>query len=192
MGVGPRELGSGPLGGEHPDDLRAIAIALLLPGGNFTVQGVTIGDAAVDALGAQDTDLDLDHVEPARVLGRVVEFKTPQDAVGLRRREGVVERARRMAGQVIQDDPDPVGLGIMNVDEIAHAVGEVDGRAPLGDLYLTPRAMSIDEDEQVGRSVAPVLVVVTLRRDCQEFRVRAAIVDPMEVLDGTTQSTPYP
>jgi hypothetical protein len=28
--------------------------------------------------------------------------------------------------------------------------------------------------------------------DCQEFRVRAAIVDPMEVLDGTTQSTPYP
>ncbi|EHP91644.1 hypothetical protein MetexDRAFT_3471 [Methylorubrum extorquens DSM 13060] len=29
-------------------------------------------------------------------------------------------------------------------------------------------------------------------RDCQEFRVRAAIVDPMEVLDGTTQSTPYP
>jgi hypothetical protein len=28
--------------------------------------------------------------------------------------------------------------------------------------------------------------------DCQEFRVRAAIVDPMEVPDGTTQSTPYP
>ena len=27
--------------------------------------------------------------------------------------------------------------------------------------------------------------------DCQEFRVRAAIVDPTEVPDGTTQSTPY-
>ncbi len=29
-------------------------------------------------------------------------------------------------------------------------------------------------------------------RDCQEYRVRAAIVDPKEVPDGTTQSTPHP
>ncbi len=29
-------------------------------------------------------------------------------------------------------------------------------------------------------------------RDCQEFRVGAAIVDPKEVPDGTTQGTPYP
>ena len=27
--------------------------------------------------------------------------------------------------------------------------------------------------------------------DCQDFRVRAAIMDPMEVPDGTTQSPPY-
>ena len=30
------------------------------------------------------------------------------------------------------------------------------------------------------------------RRHCQEFRVRAATVDPKEVPDGTTQSTPHP
>ena len=28
-------------------------------------------------------------------------------------------------------------------------------------------------------------------RDCQDFRVRAAILNPKEVLDGTTQSSPY-
>jgi hypothetical protein len=27
--------------------------------------------------------------------------------------------------------------------------------------------------------------------DCQDFRVRAAIMNPKEVLDGTTQSSPY-
>ena len=27
--------------------------------------------------------------------------------------------------------------------------------------------------------------------DCQDFRVRAAIMDPKEVPDGTTQSSPY-
>src|SRR4051794_11477237 len=93
LGVGSSEPGSGTLGGEHPVDLRAIAIALLLPSGNFMFQGVTICDAAVDALGAQDADLDLDHVEPARVLGRMVEFDTPQDAMGVLCRESVVERA---------------------------------------------------------------------------------------------------
>jgi hypothetical protein len=30
-----------------------------------------------------------------------------------------------------------------------------------------------------------------LNRDCQDFRVRAATMDPMEVLDGTTQSPPH-
>jgi transposase-like protein len=30
------------------------------------------------------------------------------------------------------------------------------------------------------------------RGDCQEFRVWAAIMDPMEVPDGTTQSSPHP
>ncbi|MCA0417730.1 MAG: hypothetical protein LCH80_03290 [Proteobacteria bacterium] len=28
-------------------------------------------------------------------------------------------------------------------------------------------------------------------RDCQDFRVRAAIMNPKEVLDGTTQSSPH-
>src|SRR6195952_2402750 len=79
-------------------------------------QGVTVCDAAVAALGAQDADLDLDHVEPARVLGRVMEFETAQNAVGVLGRKGVVERAGRMAGQVVEDDPDPVCIGIVNVD----------------------------------------------------------------------------
>ncbi|TXN01686.1 hypothetical protein FV242_17560 [Methylobacterium sp. WL64] len=34
--------------------------------------------------------------------------------------------------------------------------------------------------------------MLLLGRDCQEFRVGAAIVDPKEVPDGTTQSTPRP
>ena len=49
--------------------------------------------------------------------------------------------------------------------------------------------------QPIGRVV---LVLLGLHRlaiqtgDCQEFRVEAAIVDPKEVSDGTTQSTPHP
>ena len=49
---------------------------------------------------------------------------------------------------------------------------------------------------KVARRINSVGVIEALAeamclRDCQEFRVRAAIVDPTEVPDGTTQSTPY-
>jgi hypothetical protein len=37
-------------------------------------QKFAIGDAAVETLATQHADLDLDHVEPAGVLGRVVEL----------------------------------------------------------------------------------------------------------------------
>ncbi len=47
----------------------------------------------------------------------------------------------------------------------------------------------------VGRKVSKREVLgdiyETAKWDCQEFRVRAAIMDPMEVLDGTTQSSPH-
>lgn len=39
-------------------------------------------DTSIQALAVEDADLDLDHVEPTGVLGRVVEFQTAQDAAG--------------------------------------------------------------------------------------------------------------
>ena len=44
--------------------------------------------------------------------------------------------------------------GIMDVGKVAHAVGKVVGRAPLGDLDRAPGAMRVEEDEQVGGAVA--------------------------------------
>ena len=50
----------------------------------------------------------------------------------------------------------------MDVGEIAHAGGEVLRGAALGDLHLAPGTVHIDEHEQVGGAVAPVLAVVAL------------------------------
>ena len=43
-----------------------------------------------------------------------------------------------------------------------------------------------------GTATAASLWATGALGDCQEFRVGAAIVDPKEVPDGTTQSTPHP
>ncbi|MCJ2093066.1 hypothetical protein MKK67_11225 [Methylobacterium sp. J-072] len=43
-----------------------------------------------------------------------------------------------------------------------------------------------------GEDLSALLLRAERDGDCQEFRVGAAIVDPKEVPDGTTQSTSHP
>ena len=50
--------------------------------------------------------------------------------------------------------------GKVNIGEIAHADGEVDGGAAVGDFDLAPGSVHVEEDEQVGRAIALVLAVV--------------------------------
>src|SRR5271166_3824085 len=49
----------------------------------------------------------------------------------------------------------------MDIDELVHALGVVFCRSPLSDLDLAPGSMHVEEDEQVGRSIALILAVVT-------------------------------
>ena len=79
-------------------------------------------------------DLDLDHVKPTGVFWGVVELKAAQDATGLSGGKGLVEGAGGMDRQVVLHDTDAGGLGVMDIDEFAHAVGIVHGGAPFGDF----------------------------------------------------------
>ena len=56
-----------------------------------------------------------------------------------------------MGRQVVEDDADEVGLGVVEVGELAHALGEVAGGMLGGDLDLAPGAVGIEEDEQIDR-----------------------------------------
>src|ERR1700674_4646226 len=49
----------------------------------------------------------------------------------------------------------------MDVDEIAHASGVVFCRSPLGDFDLAPRTMNVEENEEIDRTIATILVIVT-------------------------------
>jgi hypothetical protein len=56
-----------------------------------------------------------------------------------------------MDRQVIKHDADQVSPGMVEIDQIAHAVGEVTGSTIVGDIDRAPWLMSIEEDEEVGR-----------------------------------------
>jgi len=52
-----------------------LIVASLLPCRHFLTERLDIGDAAIQALAAQDGEFDLHHVEPGGMLGRVVELQ---------------------------------------------------------------------------------------------------------------------
>src|SRR3954447_4130489 len=90
-GIGAPHLGASLFGGEHPPHPSACRVARTLPGGDLALELFTLADALVQALAAQHPDLDLGHVEPARMLGGEVELQPAQDAMRLRGGEGLVE-----------------------------------------------------------------------------------------------------
>src|SRR3954470_3222886 len=159
LGIGAAHLGAGFFGREHPVHTRAHAISFALPGGDLALELGAVVDAPIQALSLEHADLDLDHVEPARVLGRVMELQPPQDAMCLRGRKGLVERAPRVGGEIVLDDPDARGFRVVHVDELAQTLGIVLPRAPLGHAHLAPRPVRIHGHEQVERAVAAVLVI---------------------------------
>src|ERR1700674_4716710 len=68
-----------------------------------------------------------------------------------------------MGGEVVHHHPDDRGVGIIDIDQLAHALGEVLVGAPVGDLHPAPGAVGVEEDEQIDGAVAAIFAVVALK-----------------------------
>jgi hypothetical protein len=63
---------------------------------------------------------------------------------------------------IVEHDADQLGLGGVQVDEVAHAFREVAGGAAVGDLDGAPGPVDVEEDEQISGAVAAILAFVAL------------------------------
>ena len=70
--VGATKLLASVVDGKHPLNACAFGVATAFPLRDFGDKGGLLGDATAEALTDHHADLDLNHVEPARVLGREV------------------------------------------------------------------------------------------------------------------------
>lgn len=73
-----------------------------MPDIGFTSQKSLVGHATVQALTCEDADFDLNHGQPARVLGRAVKARPTQQHVDRSPAQHVVEAFLRVGVQVIQ------------------------------------------------------------------------------------------
>src|SRR3984957_10425282 len=82
---------------EFPVDPRAGLVAFPLPRVDFGNEDLTLTNSAIQTSTAQYTDLDFHHVEPARMLRRIMKLQALKNAVCLGRRERFVQGPGRVS-----------------------------------------------------------------------------------------------
>src|SRR5487761_892458 len=145
---------------EPPVHRGMLLVALPFPGTNLLRKCLRVGDAPFQALLVQDRQLDLGHVQPTTVLGRVMEFQAISNPLGLLRLEGFVERGLAVRVQIVQHHPDDLGLREMDIHQLLHLAGEVQLGALRRHRDMAPTGQWLEVHEQVRHPVPLVLVVI--------------------------------
>ena len=74
-------------GRKVPVDFGLPVVPVALPGGDVALHCFQIGNSPIQALSVQGTELDLRHVEPTAMLGRVMDFEAFCQPTGLLRKK---------------------------------------------------------------------------------------------------------
>src|SRR5512132_1033826 len=80
---------------------------------------------------------------------------------------------------VVLDQHDPLGVGVVDIDQVPDAVRPIDAGAPVADRDVTPAGQRLGDQEQVAHPTALVLIVLS---GWPARRQRAARVDLAEQL----------
>src|SRR5271157_1618515 len=135
-------------------------IAMVLPSGDLSLEGLLVRNAAAQTLARQDAEFGFGHVEPASVFGGVAPFEPFGEAGRFWRGKGRVERGGRVRAQIVLDQPDLFGVGKMHVGQFLEHLRVIGGGVAIGDLHLAPTFQRREHHEYVGHAIALVFVIV--------------------------------
>ena len=68
-----------------------------------------------------------------------------------------------MGTEIVHNQSNSVGLRIVEINEVFHNPGPVSFRTALGDLHLTASGQGLQEQEEIGHSVANIVMVEACR-----------------------------
>ena len=145
------KLDASIFGSELPPDGGSSMVSTLLPSLCERAQCLSVRYTLVQTLLAQDTQLDLCHVQPTAMLRRVVKHQLGSDTVRLLWWKMGVQASFRVCVEIVHHQLNSLNAWKMDVHQVAHALGKVECSALLGDLDLPPGPMRIEEDEKIDR-----------------------------------------
>ena len=153
------ELVTSVIGSKAPRDGAVLSIAFGLQGGDALAQVLHADHATRQTATSKNTDLDLGHIEPTAMFGRVVELHPLQKPPGLCWCVSFIQGRGRMRIQGILHDANVFGVRIDRIDQPLDAVGVVDLGAVLGHLHMTPARKRLNEEKQIGGAQALIRVI---------------------------------
>ena len=171
--------------GELSVHVGAGFIAALLPGRDFTRKFVAVWDAAVEALATQDSQFDLgpafiEQPQPTALFGGVMDFQFVDQAASFFGGEGRVQRSGFVSVEVVLDEHDLFRVGVHHLDQMRNGVGVVDHSALVCHERCSATFPGGVQQEDVGGSVANVLVVGnSLRVFRSRFQRRSRVIDEL-------------
>ena len=159
--IKPFQFHARVVGSELPIDFGPQPVARSLPSRHFVAQDVDGIDASVETLADHDVEFDLGDIQPTAVLRSMDELEPVPQRLGLRRRESFVECAGAVSAQIVHDQGDFPGVGVVRGD-IGEKVRPVDLGLAFGHLGQALAGQRFGGHEDVAHPAAPVLVVVAL------------------------------
>ena len=168
------------LTGELSLDGSLQGVSSLLPSIDLAAQELPAVYAPVQALTAEDTDLDLRHIQPTGVLGRVAGLDSAQELCGCARPQHIVEALPEVGAHVVQHQVNSARLGVCGGEQFADEGNEVNLDAMLSDRDDPLSCFGLDRHEQVGRAVARVLVVMLGEGALGHGQRRAVVADELQ------------
>ena len=157
------ELGSGAQYAEAPIDAGLSLVSFQFQGLDLPAERFLVRETLPEAAAGDNTELDLRHIQPTAMLGRVVKLQTPRYAPRLLRRKSLVQRRLAVGIEIVQHQADHRDIGVGLVYQPAHLMGDVLGGAPLGHFHVPPPGQGFAEQEQVAGALPPLLVVLPPR-----------------------------
>ena len=99
------------LSSKFPLDGSLKGVSSLLRSLDFGYQQLPTGHPPIQTLAAVDADLNFRHVQPTRVLGRVVKLHPAQELCGRALTQHIVEALPEVSIEVVQHQVDSARLG---------------------------------------------------------------------------------
>ena len=134
----------GVLPRERPLDTSLLGVSAPLPCIDFTGEGVTVGQAPIQALAIKDANFDFRHVQPTGVLRGVVKDDATQQLVRHLDAEHVLETLAEMCIEVVEHEMNAMCLRIDLFEQVLDEGDEVRLGAMIGDLHGPSSALGFE------------------------------------------------
>lgn len=130
--------GASVSGRELPVNDVDAGIPALGPGRDRVSHRRLVRQALPETLPGQHTQLQLRHIQPAAMFGRVVNLQFRGESAGFRGWECRIQGGRGVDVELVHNHRNPRSLGIVDIDELLDAVGELQPGAPRPHRHATP------------------------------------------------------